>query len=630
MKILQVIHDFLPHHQAGSELYCYHLSKALQAHGHDVRLFYSEIDPHRSEYSTRQGIFDGLPFWEIINNHRYSSFEETYGNPHIEQAFSDCLNDFQPDVVHFHHLLGLSYGCIPLCKKEHIPIVFTLHDYWLTCPRGGGQRFRGEGQICHAVDPSLCAECISRYSFGASRGVSFIKKIVSRFEPARPGDLLPRMRKGKIVTPNRSFVSPGQCNIEGDTREVLYAHPPSRISFRCDVPPESMLQFSIAMHPHVYDKTGNGVTFRIHCDRSILYERSLHPKVIESDRGWHTEQISLFHLAGTKREFTLETQSYPSTEIDFCTACWAEPKIVHRNHPTYIPPVSSRFQEATQRIVNRVFHQSLRKKITRRTEHTFHLMKQVDLFIAPSRFLQTKFLEYGLAPEKIVFSDYGIRQQGYVPSPRQPGWPIHFTFIGTLVSHKGLHILIDAFNRLDKDSALLHVYGNTQEFTDYVRRVKSMISHPGISFCGRAENNHIPQILSNTDVLIVPSIWFENSPITIHEAFLAKIPVITSRFGGMADLVREGENGLLFDVGDAESLFHCLQKFVANPSLIDTLRPCPEEVKTNEKDAEWMIETYGSLQSKEKRNGGFPHRGGEIESRSIAIEICPKPKETES
>ncbi len=595
MKILQVIHDFLPTHQAGAELYCYYLSQALRAKGHDVRLFYSEIDHARPAYSLRRGEYEGLPFWEIVNNHTFSSFEETYRNPRIENVFADCLDEFQPDAVHFHHLLGLSFGCVRLCKERKIPIVFTLHDYWLTCPRNGGQRFRGEGQICHSVDRSLCAECISRYSFGVSRGIRPLKKILSWMERGREGTLLARMAKGKIRTPQRTFVSRGQCDIGGDSREVIYAHPPSTIVLRCDIAPDSDLLFAIGMPPSVYEQLGNGVRFTIRCAGETLFDRALHPKQLKDDRGWHSHRISLKQYAGRKRELVFETQADPGGEIDFCSACWAEPRIAGHNSVGFQPSLQSRFQSSLQRWLARFQQKSLQAKVETRTRRTFELFEWVDLFIAPSRFLRNKFIEYGLSPEKIVYSDYGIYTQGYPISTRPFSLPLRFTYIGTLAEHKGLHVLIEAFNRLPLNSALLNVYGNTSEFTDYVQRIQNAIAHPGIVLKGRAENSDIPGILADTDVLVVPSIWFENSPITIHEAFLSRTPVVTSRFGGMADLVRDEHNGLLFELGNADSLYACLLRCIENPQFLNTIRPRPEDVKTLETDADWMLETYRRL-----------------------------------
>jgi len=203
-----------------------------------------------------------------------------------------------------------------------------------------------------------------------------------------------------------------------------------------------------------------------------------------------------------------------------------------------------------------------------------------------------------MAPERIVYSDYGIAKLDYTKQPRKPQWPLRFTYVGTLVEHKGLHVLIEAFNQLPHDKAVLDVYGSLDEFTDYVSRVQAMISHPGITLKGRAENQDIPKILVASDALVIPSIWFENSPITIHEAFLAQVPVITSRFGGMAGLVEHERNGLLFEVGNPDELAASLKRVVENPGLLEDIRPHPDEVKSVEADCAWMEIKYHELLSR--------------------------------
>ncbi len=597
MRILQVIHDFLPIHQAGSELYCYHLSKALQRLGHEVYLFYSEIDHERVNYSVQKDNFDGLPFLEVVNNHNYHAFEETYFNPIIEDIFSQWLSEIQPDVVHFHHLWNLSYGCVHLCKQKQIPVVFTLHDYWLTCPRGGGQRFRGEGSICHSVDTSLCAECISRYSIPAAWGTRLVKKVLNSYERIQDQTLLTKMLNGRIETPQSHFVRRGLSTIAGDSRDTCFAHPPSKITFKTPVPSNANLKFAVAMDPSTYNKEGNGVVFRIRCNDTIIYERTLNAKSNREDRGWHDELIPLEKQEGKRCKFSFETDVHPPGNIDFCTANWAEPQIMNSHSEPYRPSLTNRFTSIAETMLTRMQKNRLKKKVDHRTLKTHELFKNVDCFIAPSQFLRTKFIEYGLPPDKIVFSDYGIVSDAYSTPDQIPQPPIRFSYIGTITEHKGLHVLVDAFNRLPLDSAILNVYGHLGEFTGYVKRIHSMISHPGIRLNGRVENKDIPHILAATDVLVIPSIWFENSPITIHEALLAQVPVITSRFGGMADLIRDGENGLLFEVGNSGELYKCLNKCIKNPELISTLRPNPSEVKSINDDAQWIVDLYKQLQN---------------------------------
>ena len=127
MRILQVIHDFLPHHAAGSELYCFYLSREL-AREHSVHLMFTEADHAKPQYSYRRSSYSGIPYFEVTHNHVYRRFEDTYADPKMDRVFEKILDEVRPDVVHFHHLLNHSINYLGIAKRRGIPVVFTLHS----------------------------------------------------------------------------------------------------------------------------------------------------------------------------------------------------------------------------------------------------------------------------------------------------------------------------------------------------------------------------------------------------------------------------------------------------------------------------------------------------------------------
>ena len=94
---------------------------------------------------------------------------------------------------------------------------------------------------------------------------------------------------------------------------------------------------------------------------------------------------------------------------------------------------------------------------------------------------------------------------------------------------------------------------------------------------------------------MIPSLWYENSPLTIHEAYLAGLPVIATDHGGMAELVDDGVSGLHFRRGDADDLRAKISQFLDDPALLDRLRRGFPAVKTIAEDAEVMESRYSSL-----------------------------------
>ena len=112
---------------------------------------------------------------------------------------------------------------------------------------------------------------------------------------------------------------------------------------------------------------------------------------------------------------------------------------------------------------------------------------------------------------------------------------------------------------------------------------------------GELKKEDKKKAFSEIDVLIVPSVCYENSPLTISEAFLSKIPVITSNIGGMAELVRDGEYGFTFPVGNAEKLQEKIQSFINNPELKDRFSANLPEVNDIETHAEEIMNIYHTI-----------------------------------
>ncbi|MBO9384746.1 MAG: glycosyltransferase, partial [Roseiflexus sp.] len=148
-------------------------------------------------------------------------------------------------------------------------------------------------------------------------------------------------------------------------------------------------------------------------------------------------------------------------------------------------------------------------------------------------------------------------------------------FIGQIAPHKGVHLLIRAFRALRPKAQRLelHIYGGLTTNPAYINQLRRLAGGDDrIYFHGRVENTRVPDVLANLDVAVVPSIWYENAPIAILEAHAAGTPVVTTGIGGMADLVRDGVDGLHFRFNDAADLARVLQRLIDEPELLSRLR----------------------------------------------------------
>ncbi|MEO8520651.1 MAG: glycosyltransferase [Acidobacteriota bacterium] len=159
--------------------------------------------------------------------------------------------------------------------------------------------------------------------------------------------------------------------------------------------------------------------------------------------------------------------------------------------------------------------------------------------------------------------------------------------MGTLVWHKGAHVLLEAA-RLLKGEVEVHLYGDTTVFPDYVATLRRLASELPVTFHGRFERAAAPGVYGGLDALAVPSLWPENSPLVIHEAFMHGVPVIGARMGGIADLIRHDVNGLLAEPASPASLAAMLARLTREPGLPQRLSAAAPRVKSIAEDAaEW-------------------------------------------
>jgi len=237
----------------------------------------------------------------------------------------------------------------------------------------------------------------------------------------------------------------------------------------------------------------------------------------------------------------------------------------------------------------------------RRDAYLRRVLGATDLCIAPSEFLRQKYIAAGLPAEKVVYLENGTDLSRLrVPdalSRRQSDGRLRFGYIGSLAWQKGVHVLVEAFNELPQDGVELRIHGDPTVFPDYAARLRQSATHPAVRFMGPVPLDRVGEALAGVDVLVVPSLWFENSPLIIQEAFALKIPVIASDLGALPEKVRHGVNGLTFAPGDAGGLRAALQRLLDEPDLLPSLRAGIGPVKSMDEHARELERLYSDLLS---------------------------------
>jgi glycosyltransferase involved in cell wall biosynthesis len=390
VKILTVVHQFLPKHFAGTELLTYLVARGLRERGHDVRLLCAERDTGRAAYAPRVGELDGLPLWEIAYDNVFVDYADMYADAEMTRAAAAVLDEFRPELVHLQHTAFFGFEIVAEAKRRGIPVVATLNDYYWICPRG---TFLLEDlSICDGPSPSGCGHCMRAFP----------------------------------IVPERYGCASG--------------------------------------------------------DRAAAFPRAL----------------------------------------------------------------------------------------ARRAELVDARARDVQRFVAPSRFLQSVLEAYGEPyRSRLTRIEQGLPPRAGARERRvRDGASVTIGYAGTLADFKGVAVLIEAFAGLPGDELALEVHGELGWFPDYAARLRSLAAgDPRIRFCGPFDPRRSHEIHARFDALVVPSLWYENAPVTIMEARREGLPVIATDLGGMREAVRDGADGLLFARGDVAALRACLRRFAQDAEL---------------------------------------------------------------
>ncbi len=395
MKVLKIIHGYPMRYNAGSEVYSRTLCHAL-ADNHEVQVLTRIEDPFEADYLMHQEIDPKDPrvMLNVINlpreRHRYRYIHE-----YLDRQAAKVLDRFKPDIIHIGHMNHLSLTIINEITTRNIPTVYTLHDYWLMCPRG----------------------------------------------------------------------------------QFIQRNSPSEVWALCDG---------------------------------------------QEDKKCATNCYSGY--------FSGDSSNYKQD-----VAMW-------------------------------------KKWVTGRMEAVRKMAKQIDLFIAPAKFLMHKYIdEFGLEPDKCLYMDYGFDLNRFEQRQRKLETAFTFGYIGTHIPAKGIQDLLGAFGQLE-GNCQLKVWGRMRgENTPYLQEIAKSLPlqvQERIEWLAEYNNERIVQdVFNHVDAIVVPSIWYENSPLVIHEAQQVGLPVITADAGGMQEYVKHEVNGLLYKHRNTKSLLQQMQRLVNNPAL---------------------------------------------------------------
>jgi glycosyltransferase involved in cell wall biosynthesis len=217
--------------------------------------------------------------------------------------------------------------------------------------------------------------------------------------------------------------------------------------------------------------------------------------------------------------------------------------------------------------------QALARDLDARANVLRRALAGVDRFLAPTDFARARAVDFGVAADRVDVVPLGVLSRP--ARARAAGRRRRFGFVGTVAPHKGVHVLVDAFRGVADPDASLDIHGSLAIQPSYASELQRRAAADArIRFHGAFSEGAQAHVLDTMDALVLPSVWWENSPMTVLEALGAGLPVIASRTGGVPEIVRDGA-GLLVPPGDAAALRDALSAVAAGDALADAREPEP-------------------------------------------------------
>lgn len=214
--------------------------------------------------------------------------------------------------------------------------------------------------------------------------------------------------------------------------------------------------------------------------------------------------------------------------------------------------------------LDRCIDDSLIKSIIGTTEsYLYNVLgvynRLIDVYICPSEFIQRKLIDYGLQEDKTIVITNFIKQKPDAQISKKGNYVLYF---GRLSREKG----IDTLLRVVKETPDIHyVFAGKGPMEDLLKGYKN------IEYLGFVSGSELSDVIRKANVTLLPSIGYENSPMSVLESQMYGTPVIGSNLGGVSELIVEGKTGFLYDPKNEKKLKEYIEKLMNDKNLAEEL-----------------------------------------------------------
>jgi glycosyltransferase involved in cell wall biosynthesis len=200
------------------------------------------------------------------------------------------------------------------------------------------------------------------------------------------------------------------------------------------------------------------------------------------------------------------------------------------------------------------------------------IYRRVDAFVAPARFMREKLIEGGFPAERIHHIPTFVDVGRFRPRPSETPDDGYILFFGRLAPDKGVGVLVDAYAQLGPGAPPLVLMGFAERDEEArLRKQCAELQLSNVHFIGPRQGEEMVSIVQRARCVVMPSLWFDNTPNTIYEAFACGRPVIASNVGSLPEQVIDGQTGLLFEMGNPTALARQLTRLLRDGRLADQL-----------------------------------------------------------
>ena len=224
-------------------------------------------------------------------------------------------------------------------------------------------------------------------------------------------------------------------------------------------------------------------------------------------------------------------------------------------------------------------------------------MKYADQIIALTNWYKDILLLNGVPKNKITVIPQALAPGGTKAKKSERinrlAFPIRIVFLGRIQPQKAVHLLIEACKGFTAAAITLDIYGKEEDTSYYKKCRVQSVNQTNVFWKGLLDRDEVVETLAQYDILCLPSMFSEMSPLVIQEAFAAGIPVLASTVYGNIEHIRDGENGLLFDFGSAADLTKKIRDLIDDPNLINHLKSNVKSPRQFDSVAAAYAELYG-------------------------------------